>query len=233
MWICPTFQRPDRLKELAESWEKHQQGKELMVRVWDEDPFCDDYLSTTWPSGWNLYESPEKGAGEALNGAFSEWNDEECYGFIGDDIVLKTTGGLEILEEASKPYFAAYPNDTLQRNNLCTHFCVGSELAKIMEGIVPPMFKHNYMDVGLANIAIPFQLLRYCPQVIFQHRHFINGHVDKDDTYKAIYPEGMTPAGEDEDYGKRALRSFQNGYMQQVSIALQSKFMALEKEALK
>ena len=32
-WICPTFQRPERLAELAISWDRHQHGKELFVRL--------------------------------------------------------------------------------------------------------------------------------------------------------------------------------------------------------
>jgi len=70
MWICPTFQRPERLKELADSWEKHAPGKKLLVRIWAHDPKVTEYHSIEWPDSWNLYMSYAKGAGEALNEAF-------------------------------------------------------------------------------------------------------------------------------------------------------------------
>ena len=225
MWLCPTYQRPERLQDLAESWVKYESGR-LMVRVYEHDPRKEDYFKIQWPEGWLLYESPEKGAGEALNGLYIKYPDEKTYGFIGDDVVLKTPLGL--LEETAFPWYVAFPNDTIQGHRMPTHFCVGHKLAKVMGGIVPPMFKHNYMDIGLANIAAPFSLLRYCPEVVFQHNHFINNKAPLDDTYHEVYADGCIASGEMEDYGKRALRAFQNGYMQKTHATLESEFSKYE-----
>ena len=221
MWICPTFQRPDRLKKLAKSWEKHEPGKRLYVRIWDEDPEFDKYLSIKWPRGWRLYVSNAKGAGEALNDFYKRHPYFPYYGFIGDDIVLKTTKGLLALEKASSHWFVSYPNDTIQRHRLPTHFCVGNRLVRVMGGVVPPMFHHNYMDVGLAGIAEPMHLLRYCPEVIFQHNHYINGKAEID----ATYLEALTG----ETVGKSALKEFNNGYKKEVLSKLETEFRKYEK----
>ncbi|MGW8177715.1 MAG: hypothetical protein ACWGQW_02805 [bacterium] len=229
-WICPTMGRPERLAELAASWDRNQPGKELHVRVWEGDRKRADYASIKWPDNWNLYTSSKRGAGEALNEIFKKNPHEDFYGFIADDIVLRTPGGLEILEETAKPWFVSYPNDVLQKHRLCTHFCVGGELAREMQGVVPPMFKHTYMDVGLLNIAHYFCLLRYCPQVIFQHKHFlVKGYgIEKDATYKMVYPgKGELASGELEDEGLKAMEEFRAGYFPETINRINARFFEL------
>jgi len=229
-WICPTFQRPERLAELAASWERCEPGKELHVRIWDKDPRRADYFACDWPEGWKLYRSSAKGAGEALNEFYRLHPNEDSYGFIGDDIVLRTPGGLAILEETAKPWFVAYPDDVLQRHRIPTHFCMGGRLASTLTYIVPPMFKHNYMDAGLQNVVAPLNLLRYCPQVIFQHKHFLVKEygIEKDDTYGIVYPtDETTPHGPNEDEGKAALKMFEGAFHQR---QVQRLYEALAKE---
>lgn len=215
MWICPTYQRPERLAELAESWEKHETGTPLMVRIWDQDPRKEDYFKTEWPKGWQLYESPAKGAGEALNEYFRLNPNEQTYGFIGDDIVLRTTQGLELLDATAYPWFLAYPNDTIQRHQVSTHFSLGGEFARTLATIVPPMFKHSYMDVGLLNIAAPMCLARYCPHVVFQHMHFLRKRygIKKDASYLEVYPTDKDePSGPLEEEGRKALQLYEAVY---------------------
>jgi len=213
-WVCPTFQRPERLAELAESWEKHETGTPLMVRVWDQDPRKEDYFKITWPKGWELYESPARGAGEALNEYFRMNPNEQTYGFIGDDVVLRTPQGLELLDATAYPWFLAYPNDTIQRHMMCTHFSLGGEFARTIATIVPPMFKHTYMDVGLWHVAAPMNLTRYCPHVVFQHMHFLRKRygIERDATYQEVYPQGDAPSGPLEDQGQAALKLFEAVY---------------------
>ena len=67
VWICPTFQRPHRLQELAESWDRMERGKELYVRLWSGDPKLKEYRAITWPKNWRFYVSD---AGISDPGAF-------------------------------------------------------------------------------------------------------------------------------------------------------------------
>lgn len=212
MWICPTFQRPQRLAELAISWEKHAKGKELYVRVWESDPFKEEYLSTEWPEGWHLYTSSAEWCGEAIREFYTLNPNESCYGFIGDDIVLRTPDAIERLEQAAGDWYLAYPNDTIQRHRISTHFCIGGKLANTLGWIVPNTFRHNYMDVPIYYLAINTGLLRYCPDIIFHHKHFIRDRAEKDATYERIYPNGATsPTGPIEDEGKRAWDEYYAG----------------------
>lgn len=186
-WFCPTFQRPERLAELALSWEKTVAGKILYVRVWDKDPRKDDYFSYEWPEGWILYESDKEWAGEALNEHFDQHPDDGFYGFIGDDIVLRTKHGLDVLEHTAGNMFMAYPNDTVHRHRMYTHFCLGGGTARSFGFVIPRVFYHFNMDRALGFIMANCGLQRYCPQVIFQHKHFLWGRSERDDTYKKVY----------------------------------------------
>lgn len=196
-WICPTFQRPHRLAELAASWERHEKGKPLWVRVWEKDPFKQEYFNTSWPEGWTLYESSTEWCGEALQEFWRMMPNEPFYGFIGDDCLLRTPRGLEILEQEAGDWFVAWPNDTIQRWRLSTHFCVGGKLTNTLGWWVPPQFRHHFLDMPIYHLAINTGLGRYCPQVIFEHRHFLTRRPElKDDTYRKVYPgEGEVPAG--------------------------------------
>lgn len=187
-WICPTFQRPERLAELALSWEKCEPGKKLWVRVWEDDPRKDDYFKYEWPEGWVLYESAAEWAGEALNQYFDMQPNEPYYGFIGDDIVLRTPLGMSELEDEAGEWCIAYPNDMLQRHRLCTHFCIGGEFARTLGYIVPRTFAHHNIDLALMNIGRETGLIRYCPRVIFQHKHFLaRRDVERDATYRKVW----------------------------------------------
>lgn len=189
-WLCPTLKRPERLAELAVSWVRHSPETELLVRVWKDDPKKDEYFSIEWPETWQLFESDKLGAGETLQEMWLMRPDAPFYGFIGDDIVLRTPAGLERLEAMAGDWFIAYPNDTLQRHRLCTHFCVGGRLTNVLGWLVPGGIQHGYMDVPLMNIGLNTGLLRYCPDVIFQHKHFLVEYSKFDEVYAEMYDEG-------------------------------------------
>lgn len=227
-FLCPTFQRPERLAELALSWEEHEPGTKLYVRIWEHDPCREEYLSIQWPESWELYVSPAKGAGEALNEFFRLHPNEESYGFIGDDVVLRTTGGVGELERTAGEWFIAYPNDCVQRFLIPTHFCIGGELARTIDCVVPPMFKHNYIDVGLKELGERMNLLRWCPHVIFQHKHFLVKAygIPKDATYQAVYPtDADHPHGEYEEQGAAAMEVFENLWLPKAGRRLMEKLL--------
>jgi len=188
-WLCPTFQRPERLAELAVSWVRHAPGKKLFVRVWKDDPRRDDYLKCEWPEEWELFEGDYQGAGASLQQLWRMMPDEKSYGFIGDDIVLRTPGAIDMLEQEAGDWYVAYPNDTLQRNRLPTHFCVGGKLTNVLGWLVPNGIQHGYMDLPLLNVGLNTGLLRYCPHIIFQHKHFLLGESERDATYSIMYQE--------------------------------------------
>lgn len=206
MWMCPTFQRPDRLKELAEAWKRTAAGEPLYVRIWTEDKYKDEYFAHTWPEEWVLYESDAEWCGEAIQEFFTLYPGADSYGFIGDDVVPCTDGWVKELESAAGAWFVAYPNDTIQRHGLCTHAVIGGELLRTLGWWVPPGFKHHYLDQVWMNVGGNCGLLRYCPQVTFYHKHPVVKRVKTDAVYAkadAIFMEG---AERWDDYTKNELK---------------------------
>lgn len=189
MWFCPTYKRPEGLLELADSWEKYQPGKKLVVRVWEEDPFGRKYAETLWPESWEFYTSPAENFTPAMNEFFAKYPNEDTYGFIADDIRLTSEGALEYLEMLASPFFVAYPNDTIQRDRLCTHYCIGGDLVRMMGWFSPPFLQHGYTDQVWKLLGGGAGLLRYAPHVVFYHKHWLAGRAKYDDGYAKIYDQ--------------------------------------------
>jgi hypothetical protein len=191
MWFCPTYKRPEGLLELADSWEKYQPGKKLVVRVWEEDPLGRKYAETPWPESWEFYTSSAENFTAAMNEFFSKYPDEETYGFIADDVRLTSEGALEYLEMLASPFFIAYPNDTIQREQLCTHYCIGGDLVRLMGWFSPSFLEHSYTNQVWHLLGQKTGLLRYAPHAVFYHKHFLApGRGAKfDESYAKIYTE--------------------------------------------
>jgi len=196
-WVCPTFGRPDRLEELARSWVKCQRQTRLYVRLWTGDPMYLEYKKRKWPKQLVFYDSDAKGCGEALNDFFQRHPDEPWYGWVADDIVLRTPGGCELLQGLAEPFFIAYPNDCVQRHRIPTHYCIGGDLVREVGWLALPGLEHGFIDNVWGTLGRSSGLLRYEPRVIFQHKHFLTGQADYDEVYAASYaPGAQTPGTE-------------------------------------
>jgi hypothetical protein len=205
-FFCPTFQRPKRLMELANSWDEHARGMPLFVRVWDKDPHKEEYLDTKWPDEWTLYESSAEWTAEALQEFFEKDRERDYYGFIGDDIVLESRDAIGNLVREAGNIYIAYPNDRIQRHNLSTHFCIGGDLVRTVGYLCPPGFKHHYLDQVWHTIGLNTGLLRYRPDVIFNHKHVVRGKAEMDATYQRVY---VSPSELRADREKEAREIFQ------------------------
>ena len=172
--------------KLARSWNETATGIPLLVRIWREDPRKDEYYSQDWPDEVSFFESDDSWAGEALRSYFEEFPHEDFYGFVGDDVVLETPGGIEqLILEAGFAYIA-YPNDQINRHKLCTHFCIGGGLVRTVGFLVPPNLRHHYLDNIWMEIGRQTGLLRYRPDVIFRHEHLWKG-AEFDASYARAY----------------------------------------------
>jgi hypothetical protein len=208
--------RPERLAHLAMSWHMMEKGTPLAVLVWEGDPRKEDYWAIQWPKGWTLHEVPVKMLGERLEWWFAEHKADGFFGFIADDIVLRTRRGLGKLESLAEQWYLSYPSDCVHRHQLCTHFCVGGELARTVGGMIVPGFKHNWLDVAWRQIGLSTGSLRYAADVIFEHQHWLVGKAEKDATYAELAEEDYTNPQTDAGKADRELfHSLQeNGVME-------------------
>lgn len=183
MFMCPAYKRPHRLFELAQSWEQMCPETPLHVRIWKDDPKRGVYENIEWPRSWELYLSDKESAGAAIQ-EFADNHVGEPIGFIGEDVVLRSFEPIRALEEAADLWFLAYPNDTIQRNGLATHFCAGPKFIEWIGGrLAPGRFPHHYLDMRLTVLAMATGLTRYCPNVIFYHKHPFAQRCEMDEVY--------------------------------------------------
>jgi hypothetical protein len=104
VWFCPTYGRPKRLRELAKSWERCAKNVPLHIRLYSGDKRFADYQSAHWPKNWFFYITDTMRAGHALQEFYTRNPTADSYGFIADDIVLRSKGGLEHLEALAELY---------------------------------------------------------------------------------------------------------------------------------
>ncbi len=186
MWLCASRGRPERLKEMCKSWEETvTKPSKLTVRLDEDDPVLREYFEKTWPKSWNLYvDAPLRGAAQSHAWAFERFPNEPFYGALGDDIILHTPGWNKTLEAEAGAWHLAYPDDGVQGKKLATHPCIGGDLLRALGYWALPQLHHFYVDTTLHVIAAHLKLLRYCPHVLFEHKHPINGKAKDDATYK-------------------------------------------------
>jgi len=190
VWLCPAYSRPKRLAVLAKSWEKCQPRTPLHVRLWSGDPFKEEYKKRRWPKTWSFYESSHQRVGPTLNEFAFEYRPGcETYGFIAEDVVLRTPGGLEHLAALAEPCYISYPNDMIQRWRLATHPCVGGELIRELGWWAHPDVEHGF-DVPLMTVGLLCRLTRYTPFVVFDHQHFLRNPELFDEVYGELYTNG-------------------------------------------
>lgn len=210
------------MRELADSY----QGP-LSVRIWEQDRYREQYYRIDWPEDWVFYESGAEWCGEALHEYWENNKEEAFYGFIGDDIILER-GTLKELEDLAGDYYISYPNDTIHRQNLTTHFCVGGELCRLLGRWVLPELKHNYLDLPFTGLGHACGILRYAPGVIFRHKHFFLG-AERDETYKKVYGDYMLrPINEMEPESKRIVDEYLQGGIVKDAEKIRSKFLEWE-----
>jgi hypothetical protein len=154
--------------------------------VWDEDPQRAVYEQTEWPEEFQLYVSPAKSCGAAIQ-EFAERHVGEPIGFIGQDTVVLTPGSAQELEREAGQWCLAWPNDLIQRWALPIHFCIGPALVKALQGVVvPPELPHNNLDGRLKLIADNLGVGRYRPDLLWVHMHPCRGLAPHDEVSEEV-----------------------------------------------
>lgn len=190
MWFMPSYGRPERLRELLGApggW-----PASVVVLVNQDDPervryqqVLDQLKHEGRDPPWKLrWVPPGSRCADAHREIMALQPNEPFYGLLCDDQWPITPGWHETLVTAagsqgiSTP--AGEPSFPLLRNALV----IGGELARAMGSLVPAPVKHNFEDNIWDDIARQFNLLKTCPEVIVEHRHWIRGQAEKDATYQ-------------------------------------------------
>lgn len=203
--ICPTYNRPHRLKEMLGSWDATHKGEaDIIIYLSKDDPRLKEYLKLlhTCPVGYVIDD--RRTLVEALNFCFDEYPDYQYYHEINDDHVYHTPGWDNILINAielqGQGWGIACGRDMLhdanwQQGRLPSAMVMSGNIARILGYIAYPEFRHTYIDDYFRDLAEGINRLFYCPEVLIEHRHFLSGKAENDDNYRWVMSPGEMQYG--------------------------------------
>jgi hypothetical protein len=137
-----------------------------------------------------------------MNGTLNHWAnwmapDYDYICFMGDDHLPITAGwDTKLCEAIGKEAGIAYGNDLLQGENLPTAVVMSSRIIRCLGFMSPPALKHLFLDNFWLAMGKALGNANYCPDVILEHLHYINGKAAHDERYAAVNNAEMHNADE-------------------------------------
>lgn len=122
---------------------------------------------------------------------------------MNDDLVIRTKNWDQIISDFTRTIpdgiFLAYPNDKESGCHMCTFPIMSRKTCEILSNPYPKEYDALYIDVHIFDVFtrlkhIGYDRMFYLGNVIFDHRHFINGRVRPDAGYshKNRFKDAMT-----------------------------------------
>jgi hypothetical protein len=187
--LVPSRNRPGNVARLMRAWTDTGATAELVVLVDDDDPELAGYEALGLPS---LIVGPRQRIGPLLNDWAPHFAAEaDVVGFMGDDHCPRTYGWDARIADASTPWTVVYGNDLLQGQNIPTAVFMGSGLVRELGYFNPPGCQHLYLDNAWKFYGESLGTLRYLPDVIVEHLHFLAGKAPKDALYAEVNHTSM------------------------------------------
>lgn len=197
--LCPTRGRPDRVCIMIESVIKTTEkleNVEILFYIDSDDDKKDDYIVSI-NNLLNKYNNPFKRVlpyiGEPMSISKS-WNiiAEKCEGDIlvmaNDDEVWITKGwDRRLNEEADKfpdEIYCIYFDDGTLHENHTSFPMVSRKWYETLGYFTPGIFNFASNDNWIEYIARRICRLHYVPDVLVEHRHYLYGKSEIDNTYK-------------------------------------------------
>lgn len=185
--LVPSRGRPDNIYRLARAWESTGAEAHLVVLVDSDDPQMVGYRAVADRLPFELVVGAPSRIGPILNGyAPQAAEDFDVIGFMGDDHLPGTERWDMAIAGASTPWTVVYGNDLLQGERLATAVFIGSGIIRTLGYFVPPGLKHLYFEHPWMAWGRALGTLRYLPDVVIEHLHFINGKAPADALYAEV-----------------------------------------------
>jgi hypothetical protein len=181
--IIPTKGRPELYQRFKDSWLQNGSDYSDIYPVIDADEYSiygDQAFAIYTPKGYGLVDK--------LNHAANKLKNRYKYiGFAADDIVIKTPDFDKLIVdefETSPGFKIMYFNDELNGEKIANHWVVRSNVIDAFGFFAPPQLKHMFIDNFITNIGRETNTIKYLDSVTWEHRHFVGGKANIDETYR-------------------------------------------------
>lgn len=190
----PTRGRPERFINVLDNYINLAANKEklyFIVSVDQDDPtVTPEFLDTTISKHPNLivYVGKSNNKVHAINRDMDKAPVFDILLLASDDMVPIVWGYDLTIQNAMKKYYpdtdgVLWFNDGLQGNGLNTLPIMGRKYYQRFGYIYNPIYKTAWCDNEFTEISKILGRQTYFPEVIIEHRHFINGKAPIDSTY--------------------------------------------------
>ncbi len=122
----------------------------------------------------------------AMNWAFREYPNEPFYGLVCDDEWVYSAGWDKRLIDAAGSKYIAHGNDKWQSGKRQhAYVTFGGDLIRVLGWWALPGLWHWFHDDVFENLSNNLNNTRFCEDVLCEHKHYLAGKAEKDDTYKS------------------------------------------------
>lgn len=193
--IVPSRGRPHAVLDLINTVADTRQvaSTTVVVAVDHDDPMLDLYQEV-------VRTRPDVGRVEVVQGGWMVAALNEAalrvvedpavtaVGFLGDDHRPRTPGWDAAYLTALQQMGAGivYGNDLLQFDFVPTQCAMSASIIRSLRWMAHPSLRHMYVDTLWRDMAAPVGRLRYLPDVVVEHMHYLNGKAIEDDGYKRV-----------------------------------------------
>lgn len=189
--------REANVERFIQAWEETTEGySDLLVSIDDDDQH---YYSRNPKAMYTI--DPNVRFVPKLNRAALRFKDQyKAIAFFGDDHLIRTKWEVEFLTffGENNDIGIAYGNDLLQYDKLPTAVCLTSNIIDTLGYMIPTQLQHMYADNFWLDLGKATNIIKYFPNIIFEHLHPDNGKAVRD----AQYAHAAAVVGSDQyEYG--------------------------------
>lgn len=184
MWVLPTYNRPDKCRDVLKAIIYTGCSTPGLVIVNGTDRLA-EYQAIPLPKDWQMVIMPQNiGVCNAMNWAFNRYPNEPFYGLICDDEFVYTTGWDKKLIAAAGSRGIAHGNDKWQApRRMHMYVTWGGDLLREIGWWALPGLWHWYHDNVWEQLMAGNSAVKFCEEVYCEHKHYIAGKTAKDVTY--------------------------------------------------
>ena len=195
--------RPRKLSEMLDSFNRTKTLEtEIAIYIADDDPCLEEYKQVL--RNYTHKIGPWMTQGNVFNMFSSEYKNIEFYGTVNDDHIYHTRGWDQSLTNAIKEkgngWGLACANDLMTDWEKFKHpgaTIISGNIIRTLGYYTWPKFRWIGIDFAQGALYTRLSRLFYFPEIIVEHRHWLNNKAEKDDNYKWIYGDEEQKYGHD------------------------------------